>query len=508
VTLAIKERVPTETPAIARTPAPARPRIQDSATTRVQRTAGNLAIQRFAAGQALRISQPTDAAELEADRVADQVMRMTANGGGSPLHVWGAASPAIHRCSNGEMCGPCARGECHTSDASVQRQATGSHVEAAPADVAPAGAGQPLSASVRAPFEAAFGHDFSHVRIRTDSPAQHSAADLASLAYTVGNSISFAAGQYAPSTLAGQRLLAHELTHVVQQGAAGPAVQRAERLTPVQSLTGGAYGPAAPLTIQSCIATSDTNNVLTSNESFDVYYEKDNSNPGEISLRRRSTNSILHAIGITAMPRTGSVTFPANIQIPSENDRYLLEMKYLSNSGAQYGGLGSRRPAIRFETCRLSAKPRGDLLLLAKVIYAEGSDKGEYEWVRDVVYNRIAWTTNHCSRDARSLGTDIRSVLNAPNQFASVLSNTPKFQELESQLDSSSGPCQYTTSPRASSPATCRLINDALSVVAAGNGHSHSYIFFRSDNHRPSTRAVNMGQYPGGNFYWEISGCS
>lgn len=77
--------------------------------------------------------------------------------------------------------------------------------------------GQPLDAATRAFFEPHFGHSFSQVRVHTDAKAAESARAVNALAYTVGQSIVFGTGQYAPETAAGQRLLAHELMHVVQQ---------------------------------------------------------------------------------------------------------------------------------------------------------------------------------------------------------------------------------------------------------------------------------------------------
>ena len=77
--------------------------------------------------------------------------------------------------------------------------------------------GQPLDESTRAFFEPRFGHDFSRVRIHADSRAAESANAVQALAYTVGRNLVFGASQYAPGTAAGNSLLAHELTHVVQQ---------------------------------------------------------------------------------------------------------------------------------------------------------------------------------------------------------------------------------------------------------------------------------------------------
>jgi hypothetical protein len=69
-------------------------------------------------------------------------------------------------------------------------------------------------------MEQRFGHDFSRVRVHSDATAEQSARDVNAHAYTMGHNIVFGAGRLAPSTNQGRRLIAHELTHVVQQGAA------------------------------------------------------------------------------------------------------------------------------------------------------------------------------------------------------------------------------------------------------------------------------------------------
>ena len=87
--------------------------------------------------------------------------------------------------------------------------------------------GQPLDAATRSFFEPRFGYDFSRVRLHTDSRAAESAQAVNALAYTVGNDVVFGAGHYSPGSSAGNRLLAHELTHVVQQnGSSATSLQR------------------------------------------------------------------------------------------------------------------------------------------------------------------------------------------------------------------------------------------------------------------------------------------
>ena len=77
--------------------------------------------------------------------------------------------------------------------------------------------GQPMDASTRAFFEPRFGHDFGNVRVHSDAKAAESARALDAIAYTVGRDIVFDSGRYAPGVAEGRRLLAHELTHSVQQ---------------------------------------------------------------------------------------------------------------------------------------------------------------------------------------------------------------------------------------------------------------------------------------------------
>jgi hypothetical protein len=81
--------------------------------------------------------------------------------------------------------------------------------------------GQPLPESVRSFFEPRFGHDFSKVRIHSDAQTAETALSVNARAFTIGRDVVFGAGQYTPGTPDGNRLLAHELTHAVQQGVQG-----------------------------------------------------------------------------------------------------------------------------------------------------------------------------------------------------------------------------------------------------------------------------------------------
>ena len=128
------------------------------------------------------ISTPGDSLEREADAVADQVT--------------GMAQPAREASSSAEGA--------LDPDTALRAARQG---------------GAPLSSDLRSYFEPRFGHDFSAVRVHADAEAAGAARAVQARAYTAGSDIVFGAGEYAPATAQGAHLLAHELTHVVQQGA-------------------------------------------------------------------------------------------------------------------------------------------------------------------------------------------------------------------------------------------------------------------------------------------------
>jgi hypothetical protein len=154
----------------------------------------------------LAVSTPDDPHEREADRVADAM----ADG------VTGQATGAGAGGGTGRADEPMPCTEC-TEATRVQRSASGRRSPTAPAGPLALGPGQPLDGGVRARMEPLFRTEFASVRVHTSSEAAHAARSLDAHALTVGADIAFAAGRYAPETQEGQRLLAHELTHVVQR---------------------------------------------------------------------------------------------------------------------------------------------------------------------------------------------------------------------------------------------------------------------------------------------------
>lgn len=165
----------------------------------------------------LKTGQPNDKYEQEADRVAEQVMRMpapqlTSSAGNVPLQNSSAQfGETVQR-----LCQTCAE-----EKELIQEKSTGEVIP----DVTPGinssikslSGGQPLSGAERSFFELRFGTDFSHVRKHTDARAASAAKSVNARAFTLGHNVVFAAGEYSSDSSAGKKLFAHELTHVVQQ---------------------------------------------------------------------------------------------------------------------------------------------------------------------------------------------------------------------------------------------------------------------------------------------------
>ncbi len=100
----------------------------------------------------------------------------------------------------------------------LQRLAGNAALQRSPVlDVVGSGGGAPLDEETRADMESRLGHDFSDVRVHTGGAADESARSVSAQAYTAGSDIVFSSGRYDPTSDAGRHMLAHELTHVVQQ---------------------------------------------------------------------------------------------------------------------------------------------------------------------------------------------------------------------------------------------------------------------------------------------------
>jgi hypothetical protein len=166
----------------------------------------------------LRLSSAGEPEEIEADRVADRILRPSSSPGA-------AAAPALMRVRREERAGDGDHERIERAPAAARQPTHAASAAAVGTRIRSLQSvgGQPLPPFVRARFERQLGTDLRHVRVHADGAAADLATAIDARAFTVGRDIAFGSGQYAPSTPAGERLLAHELVHVLQQNHADAA---------------------------------------------------------------------------------------------------------------------------------------------------------------------------------------------------------------------------------------------------------------------------------------------
>lgn len=169
--------------------------------------------------QPLAINSANDQYEQEADFVADNVMKMPVLQPSSffkPVSTTGIQRKCKH---------------CEEETKQLQRTESNSQTPVVSKGLenyiaSLDNSGSPLPQQTRSFFEPRMGYDFSNVKVHTDSNAAQSAQSVNAIAYTNGNNIVFNSAQYSPDSATGKKLLAHELTHVVQQSEQSPILQR------------------------------------------------------------------------------------------------------------------------------------------------------------------------------------------------------------------------------------------------------------------------------------------
>ena len=203
------------------------------AVGRLQRDVGNRGLHRLLQADVIQaqlaIGPAGDEYEREANRIADEVMRMPDADPRAAHHMVGGVQRVCGRCE-----------ETQKDHQSPIGATSGAHKVP---DVSPElggylaasrGHGVPLAPATRAFFEPRLGQALSHVRVHTDDRAAEASNEIRARAFTTGSDIYFARGQYSPGTTSGSRLLGHELTHVVQQTG---AIQRQAEPTHVSEPT-------------------------------------------------------------------------------------------------------------------------------------------------------------------------------------------------------------------------------------------------------------------------------
>ena len=184
-----------------------------------------------------------------------------------------------------------ARGNRHVQQVLRHARAAGEVVDAGAAQAIERarGGGQPLPDPLRAPLEQALGADFRSVRLHTDTLADRLSRSLQARAFTTGQDIFFRRGEYSPGTTGGQHVLAHELTHVAQQGAAGSQVA-----------PGGAV-------IQRLLVQIGEQNLAT-HQNYRLLQESNPVEYRESSINEHTNGEVLHIVAHSDPQKFGGMT--------------------------------------------------------------------------------------------------------------------------------------------------------------------------------------------------------
>lgn len=200
-------------------------RIAPASVAPVQRLAsrlGNAGLGLHLAKSSLRVSSPQEPAEREAVATAARVIQMTGPAPSATERILTCVSRHAQSC----LCSDCACGK-----TAYRKESGSAHTspEVTAGIHSSMSGGAPLSDNVRHFMEPRFGADFSQVRVHAGDEAAQLSADLNAHAFTVGNHIYFGRNQYQPDSASGKELIAHELTHTVQQGGSSQRAATVQR---------------------------------------------------------------------------------------------------------------------------------------------------------------------------------------------------------------------------------------------------------------------------------------
>jgi hypothetical protein len=370
----------------------------------LRRNLGNEGMQRLLRVHSIQtkltISQPDDVYEQEADRVADQVMRMPehtasaksdcpcSNGSNNgneeiiqskPLYI----TPLVQRKDDeeeeekvqakSEAAGDSVliwrqeeeekeeeplQAKRDSGESQVVGESTESRIDALQ------GGGTPLHPSVRAFMEPRFGVNFSDVHVHTDGDASETARAVHAQAFTVGRDVVFSAGQYDPESESGKKLLAHELAHVVQQNGSEPQPIQVARQIPTA-------GAAASLPAVSISRQGGTGNTFLSTETISFTAQvtgipAEGATPSKPTwtvqgLSTNSGNGNPHTIAnqsnfsfvpnptnrLTTGSRTpnNSIRYQVNAQVGNATTKYILEQDETDIIRQEYTDFGATPPS-------------------------------------------------------------------------------------------------------------------------------------------------------------------
>jgi hypothetical protein len=292
----------------------------------LQQALGNQAVQRTIKSNQiqakLRVSQPGDPYEIEADRVANIVMRMSSNdfdiANVTPNGISGDNKEVNRKCSR------CEQEDNYNKPIQISKK---SNITSNNSDVSNLitnninnvinYGGKPLDTSIQDFMESKFEYDFSNVKTHHDDKASKSAQQINALAYTVGNHIVFSKDQYSPSTTKGMSLIAHELTHVIQQSGENLQAQR-QSLNPDPTTIQDELLEPLDSALKKAIEDSEQDNDLqlrAYSTRYLVLLERKANNPDFVS-KQEITNFINECLNLaTTEKETESVFDPAKFEV-------------------------------------------------------------------------------------------------------------------------------------------------------------------------------------------------
>jgi hypothetical protein len=321
----------------------------------------------------LSVNRPNDPYERQADAMANHVMNVSMSRQ-SPFFPPKPTAPAVQL-----KCAACAATE-QEEEGSVMREAEAGAGTPVSSSLAAGlsstkGGGAPLSGGARQFMETAFGADFSSVRIHADGSAADMSRSIQAKAFTHGNDIYFNSGQYQPDSPHGQHLLAHELTHVLQQGGSEGAglIQRAETDD------------------RSCAGLTDIKTIINTEVNSQIAAARTAAGtPIMTSLLLREVNSRLGNGAISPI-EDFIVALPATQRrLPGR-----------SLSGTKYSGADSVNRVYLLHTLGAANVVGSNALVNGICI---GADKLGHFFNEGFVYFRVAHTAGRTSADAEATG--------------------------------------------------------------------------------------------------------
>ena len=300
--------------------------------------------------------------------------------------------------------------------------------------------GQPLDRTTRSLMEARFGYDFGHVRLHADGPAAASARAVDALAYTVGHHVVFAAGSYQQSTSAGQRLLAHELVHTIQQGAGAtplsssvphPARERtaahsenSHGSAPAASVAGTIQRQPAPPPITPTDASvcrihfeharaeftdakefdrclKAARDYLKGNPATQValygYASEEGDTKFNEDLAQRRADTVQKLMGVGGLPRGRILAFGRgeDKSLPTLPENRRVELVPFQKVDIPEDKITAPKPVVPTHFCGPNVtKPVGDSVAKIKTDFRKLSadeKNTSCDWLRDEVYGLISW---------------------------------------------------------------------------------------------------------------------